>query len=171
MFKLRSLDVIHSFFVPDFSVKLDAVPGITTTVRVTPTRLGSYPAECTELCGAGHALMRAPVRVVSPQAFQTWLQSQPANAPPPIGTPPPNAAQPGVPGSGAPAPSTSTTSTSPSASTAPLSASAAAGKAIFTGAAGCSTCHTLAAAGATGTIGPESGDCSRAQLEDNAACR
>ena len=153
VFKLRSLDVIHSFFVPDFSVKLDAVPGITTTVRVTPTRLGAYPAECTELCGAGHALMRAPVRVVTPQAFQTWLQAQPANAPPPIGTPPPNAAQPGVPGAGAPAPS----STSPSSGTAPLSASATAGKAIFTGAAGCSTCHTLAAAGATGTIGPDLG--------------
>src|SRR5512142_1826230 len=88
VFKLRSLDVIHSFFVPDFSVKLDAVPGITTTLRVTPTRLGSYPAECTELCGAGHALMRAPVRVVTQQAFQSWLQSQPANAAPPIGTPP-----------------------------------------------------------------------------------
>ena len=157
VFKLRSLDVIHSFFVPDFSVKLDAVPGITTTLRVTPTRLGSYPAECTELCGAGHALMRAPVRVLTPQAFQTWLQSQPANAPPPIGTPPPNAAQPGVPGAGAAAPPSTTTATSPSSTTAPLSASATAGKAIFTGAAGCSTCHTLAAAGATGTIGPDLG--------------
>ena len=49
-----SLDVIHSFLVPDFSEKLDAVPGITTTLRVTPTRLGTYPVECTELCGAGH---------------------------------------------------------------------------------------------------------------------
>src|SRR6202165_4952153 len=84
VFKLRSLDVIHSFFVPEFSVKLDAVPGIATTIRVTPTRLGNYPAECTELCGAGHALMRAPVHVVTASAFQTWLQSQPANAPPPI---------------------------------------------------------------------------------------
>jgi cytochrome c oxidase subunit II len=155
VFKLRSLDVIHSFFVPDFSVKLDAVPGITTTLRVTPTRLGSYPAECTELCGAGHALMRAPVRVVTQQAFQTWLKSQPANAAPPIGTPPPEAAQAGVPGAGsAPAPTTSTptsTATSPSSSTSP---GAGAGKAIFTGAAGCSTCHTLSAAGATGTVGP-----------------
>ena len=62
VFHLRSLDVIHSFFVPEFSVKLDAVPGITTTLRVTPTRLGNYPAECTELCGAGpfaHARARA----------------------------------------------------------------------------------------------------------------
>ncbi|MGH3262599.1 MAG: cytochrome c oxidase subunit II, partial [Trebonia sp.] len=82
VFKLRSLDVVHSFFVPEFSVKLDAVPGITTTLRVTPTRTGSYAAECTELCGAGHSLMRAPVRVVSPAAFRTWLAAQKRNGPP-----------------------------------------------------------------------------------------
>jgi cytochrome c oxidase subunit 2 len=99
VFKLRSLDVIHSFFVPEFSEKLDAVPGITTTVRVTPTRLGTYPVECTELCGAGHSLMRSTAYVVTPAKFQSWLAAQPANAPPPIGTPPPYAAQPGVPGS------------------------------------------------------------------------
>src|SRR5690348_5926043 len=75
VFKLRALDVIHSFFVPNFSEKIDAVPGITTTLRVTPTHLGTYPAECTELCGAGHSLMRAPVHVVTPQAFQTWLSA------------------------------------------------------------------------------------------------
>ena len=98
VFKLRALDVIHSFFVPNFSEKLDAVPGITTTVRVTPTRLGSYPVECTELCGAGHSLMRAAVRVVTPAVFEKWLSSQKPNGPPPVGTPPPNAVQPGVPG-------------------------------------------------------------------------
>ncbi len=104
VFRLRSLDVIHSFFVPEFSEKLDAVPGITTTVRVTPTRLGSYPAECTELCGAGHSLMRAPVRVVTPQAFQSWLSAQKPGGNPPIGTPPPNAALAGEPGAPASAP-------------------------------------------------------------------
>jgi cytochrome c oxidase subunit 2 len=98
VFKLRALDVIHSFFVPDFSEKLDAVPGITTTLRVTPTRLGDYPAECTELCGAGHGLMRAGVRVVSAAQFQRWLQSQKAGGTPPLGTPSPQEAQPGVPG-------------------------------------------------------------------------
>jgi cytochrome c oxidase subunit II len=152
VFKLRSLDVIHSFFVPNFSQKLDAVPGITTTLRVTATREGTYPAECTELCGAGHSLMRATVYVVTPAKFQAWLQSQPANAPPPIGTPPPNAAQPGVPGAGgAPA-----RAPSAPAGGAPAAAagSAAAGKAIFSGSAGCSSCHTLAAAGATGAVGP-----------------
>jgi cytochrome c oxidase subunit 2 len=98
VFHLRSLDVIHSFFVPEFSVKLDAVPGITTTVRVTPTRLGSYPAECTELCGAGHSLMRAPVHVVSPTDFKAWLGKQKPNGPPPIGVEPPAALNSGEPG-------------------------------------------------------------------------
>jgi cytochrome c oxidase subunit 2 len=146
VFKLRSVDVIHSFFVPQFSEKLDAVPGITTTLRVTPTRLGNYPAECTELCGAGHSLMRATVRVVTLAAFHTWLHSQKPNAPPPIGVPPANAAQPGIPtgsGSSSAAPSSSSTA-----------AEAAMGKTIFTGSGTCGACHTLAAAGTTGTIGP-----------------
>jgi cytochrome c oxidase subunit 2 len=153
VFKLRSLDVIHSFFVPEFSEKLDAVPGITTTLRVTPTRLGRYPAECTELCGAGHSLMRATVYVLTPAAFQRWLTSQPANAPPPLGTPSQQSAQPGVPGSSGSASSSATTSTTSSSSSSAAS-SATAAKALFTGSAGCSGCHTLAAAGATGTVGP-----------------
>src|ERR1700742_874218 len=155
VFHLRSLDVIHSFFVPEFSVKLDAVPGITTTLRVTPTRLGSYPVECTELCGAGHSLMRAAVRVVTPAVFQKWLSSQKPNGPPPVGTPPPNAVQPGVPGAASAAASSSSGSTSSSSSASQTSA--AAGKAVFTGSAGCGSCHTLAAAGTTGTVGPNLG--------------
>ena len=99
VFKLRSLDVIHSFFVPEFSEKIDAVPGITTTLRVTPTRIGTYPAECTELCGAGHSLMRASVRVVSPTSFHGWMSSQKPNGPAPVGNPSPQISQPGVPGS------------------------------------------------------------------------
>jgi cytochrome c oxidase subunit 2 len=98
VFRLRSLDVIHSFFVPEFSEKIDAVPGITTTLRVSPTRLGTYPGECTELCGAGHSLMRATVHVVTPAAFQAWAAAQPSNATPPLGNPPSFAEQPGVPG-------------------------------------------------------------------------
>jgi cytochrome c oxidase subunit 2 len=142
LFRLHSFDVIHSFFVPDFSQKLDAVPGIVTTLRVTPSAIGTFPVECTELCGAGHSLMRAAAHVVTPAAFQAWLAAQPANAPPPVGTPPPHAVTPGVPiGAGA-APSTPSTTPSPSA-----------GAAVFTSA-GCAGCHTLAAAGATGTVGP-----------------
>jgi cytochrome c oxidase subunit 2 len=99
VFKIHSLDVIHSFFVPNFSEKIDAVPGITTTLRVTATRIGSYPVECTELCGAGHSLMRAAVRVVSASQFNTWMAAQKVNGPPPAGAPPPNGAGPGIPGS------------------------------------------------------------------------
>jgi cytochrome c oxidase subunit 2 len=97
VFRLRSLDVVHSFFVPEFSEKLDAVPGITTTLRVTPTRIGTYPVECTELCGPGHSFMRSTVYVVSPAKFRSWLASQPLNGTPPIGKPGPRAVQPGVP--------------------------------------------------------------------------
>jgi cytochrome c oxidase subunit 2 len=162
VFKLRSYDVVHSFFVPDFSVKLDAVPGITTSLRVTPNRLGSYPAECTELCGAGHGLMRAAVQVVTPQAFQTWLSSQRGNAAPPLGAPPSNVAGASA-GVGSSSSSTSATagraagtssSSSSSAGATSSGASAPAGKALFTGQAGCGGCHTLAAAGTTGTVGP-----------------
>jgi cytochrome c oxidase subunit 2 len=158
VFHIRALDVIHSFFVPQFSEKLDAVPGITTTLRVTPTRLGTYPAECTELCGAGHSLMRATVRVVSPSSFKTWMSGQKVNGPPPIGTPPSAADQPGIPGgkgaSGSASSSGSSGSNS-SASSGSGSASVSAGKTAFTGAGGCGSCHTLAAAGTTGTVGPD----------------
>jgi cytochrome c oxidase subunit II len=161
VFQIRSLDVIHSFFVPSFSQKLDAVPGITTTLRVTPDTLGTYPVECTELCGAGHSLMRATVRVVSASAFQSWLAAQPANAPPPIGTPPPSVTQAVpdynvVPGGG-PSSSTSSPGTGSSGagpSGASSATSAATGQAVFTGSAGCGACHTLAAASTTGTVGP-----------------
>ncbi len=150
VFNLRSLDVIHSFFVPEFSEKIDAVPGITTTVRVTPTRIGTYPAECTELCGAGHSLMRATVHVTTPTAFRSWLSAQKPGAAPPIGSPPPQGTQPGVPGAGsAPASSSGSGSSGGGASS-----SANAGKTVFTGAGGCGSCHTLAAAGTTGTVGP-----------------
>jgi cytochrome c oxidase subunit II len=150
VFKLSSLDVIHSFFVPSFSQKLDAVPGIVTTLRVTPTTLGTYPVECTELCGAGHSLMRSAVRVVTPAAFEAWLRAQPANAPPPVGVAPPSAAT-----ATATAPPAQTTQSSGTQTTQTTGAlPIASGKVIFSGFAGCSGCHTLAAAGATGTVGP-----------------
>jgi len=156
VFKIRSLDVIHSFFVPDFSEKIDAVPGIATTLRVTPTRLGTYPVECTELCGAGHSLMRTAVHVLTPTAFQSWLKAQKPNGTPPLGTPPPATAQPGVPGAAAPAQTTTQTTTQPS-TTNTAATTPAAGKVVFTGSAGCGACHTLAAAGTSGTVGPNLG--------------
>jgi cytochrome c oxidase subunit II len=156
VFKIRSYDVVHSFFVPSFSEKLDAVPGITTTLRVTPDTIGTYPVECTELCGAGHAFMRTSAHVVSATTFAQWLAAQPTTAAPPIGTAPPDVVQSGNSGYGAlpgtNAPSAPPPTTTPS-TTSPSAASPAAGQALFTSS-GCSGCHTLAAAGATGTVGP-----------------
>jgi cytochrome c oxidase subunit II len=70
---LRSLDVIHSFWVPEFGQKSDAVPGIETTLVITPTREGDYSLVCTELCGLGHATMRGAVSVVSRQEYERFL--------------------------------------------------------------------------------------------------
>jgi cytochrome c oxidase subunit II len=66
-------DVIHSFYVPQFRVKSDAVPGIVTHTYATPTRVGTYAVICTELCGPGHSLMRAEVKVLAPADFERWL--------------------------------------------------------------------------------------------------
>jgi cytochrome c oxidase subunit 2 len=78
--KMRSKDVIHSFWVPQFSQKQDVVPGLTTRLIITPKRLGTYPVVCTELCGEGHALMRAQAIVMKPKAFAAWVKSQQATA-------------------------------------------------------------------------------------------
>jgi len=67
-------DVIHSFWVPQFSQKQDAVPGEHNTLVVTPTRTGTFPVICTELCGLGHALMRSHVTVMPATAFDAWLK-------------------------------------------------------------------------------------------------
>jgi cytochrome c oxidase subunit 2 len=71
-FTLYARDVIHSFWVPQFRMKKDVVPGIRTDIRVTPTRDGRYTLSCTELCGLGHATMRAPVVVEGQAAFDAW---------------------------------------------------------------------------------------------------
>jgi cytochrome c oxidase subunit 2 len=78
--QLSSADVIHAFWVPAFSIQEDAVPGITTSYRITPNRLGTYPAVCTLLCGYGHALMRSSVRVVTPAAYRAWLVANNASS-------------------------------------------------------------------------------------------
>jgi cytochrome c oxidase subunit 2 len=70
---LRSLDVIHSFWVPEFGQKSDAVPGVETTLVITPNRKGEFSIACTELCGLGHATMRAQVRVVDQAEYEAFL--------------------------------------------------------------------------------------------------
>jgi len=73
---LKALDVIHSFWVPEFRQKQDAVPGITTHLPITPTKVGTDTIICTELCGLGHALMRAKVTVMRPAEFEQWARAQ-----------------------------------------------------------------------------------------------
>jgi cytochrome c oxidase subunit 2 len=68
-------DVIHSFWVPELSQKQDAVPGQHTHIVVTPTRTGTFPVICTELCGLGHALMRSHVDILTPKKFAAWERS------------------------------------------------------------------------------------------------
>ena len=79
-FRINTKDVIHSFWVPEFRLKSDAVPGLTTQVRLTPNRLGRYQVVCTELCGIGHSTMRQLVRVVEEPEFDSWLADQRAAA-------------------------------------------------------------------------------------------
>jgi cytochrome c oxidase subunit 2 len=74
--KLNARDVIHSFWVPEWRVKKDAVPGIETNVIVTPTKVGTFTVICTELCGLGHAAMRAKAVVMTQQGFDAWLSLQ-----------------------------------------------------------------------------------------------
>src|SRR3954451_3798311 len=77
-FRMHTLDVLHSFWVPEWRIKKDAVPGITTRAYVTPTKVEDLTLVCTELCGFGHATMRAPVVVEPTQAaFDQWATKQP----------------------------------------------------------------------------------------------
>ncbi len=71
--KMRSKDVIHDFYVAEFRVKKDVVPGITTDLVFNPSRVGTYQVICAELCGVGHAVMRARVIVMEPADYEAWL--------------------------------------------------------------------------------------------------
>jgi cytochrome c oxidase subunit 2 len=131
-FDVKSKDVIHDFWVPDFRMKIDAVPGITTHYRVTPKNpaaIGDHAIVCAELCGLGHAFMRQTAHILAPAAFDKWVQKMTTRP----------AAAAGGGGGGA----------------------AVNAKALFasgdadTGAKACATCHTLADAGAKGQVGPD----------------
>lgn len=79
---MRALDVIHSFWVPEWRIKRDAVPGapgqgIDDDFVVTPDKMGTFSLICTELCGWGHATMRAPVVVETQAEFDKWVSQQP----------------------------------------------------------------------------------------------
>ena len=131
-FDVQSKDVIHDFWVPDFRMKIDAVPGITTSYRVTPkeSAIGDHQIVCAELCGLGHAFMRQTAHVLSKDDFSAWVRRM-------------SAPQRGGGGGGGRA-----GGGRPDA------------KAIFTNgkdstnATPCGACHTLSEAGTNGTTGP-----------------
>jgi cytochrome c oxidase subunit II len=131
-FSMEALDVIHSFWVPEWRMKKDLVPGLTTHITATPDREGSYSLICTELCGIGHSTMRAPVVVETQEEFDKWIAEQQGEQ--------------GAGAAGGPAGEAGGAAEEPSQE-------AAAGEQIFTES-GCSGCHTLSAAGSTADIGP-----------------
>ena len=130
-FKVQSKDVIHDFWVPAFRMKIDAVPGIDTSVRVTTTgRTGEYPVVCAELCGLGHSAMRQSAHVMSREAFDEKLGELASG---------PAAGGGGGGGGGGGDAETD-------------------GKALFADAAEpstCGSCHALSDAGTNGTTGPD----------------
>ncbi|MBD2181460.1 cytochrome c oxidase subunit II [Aerosakkonema funiforme] len=69
-------DVIHAFWVPEFRIKQDAIPGRTTQLQFTPKLVGTYPVICAELCGGYHGSMKTQVIVETPEEFNAWIQSQ-----------------------------------------------------------------------------------------------
>jgi cytochrome c oxidase subunit 2 len=133
-FEVESKDVIHDFWVPDFRMKIDAVPGIQTEYRVTPREdaIGDHPIVCAELCGLGHAYMRQTAHVMSAGDFQAWVRRASERT---------GGGGGGAGGGG--------------------QAGAAGGKSLFangnpdTGATACGGCHKLADAGTQGGTGPD----------------
>jgi len=80
LLQMTSLDVIHSFWVPEFRVKQDLVPGRITELRITPTLAGNYKVRCAELCGTSHAYMEKPVIISTQADFDVWMEEQVALA-------------------------------------------------------------------------------------------
>lgn len=80
--QMTSVDVIHSFWVPEFRVKQDIIPGRSVDLRITPILIGKYKVRCSELCGLRHAYMEGAVNVVSQTDFANWISQQQSAAPP-----------------------------------------------------------------------------------------
>jgi cytochrome c oxidase subunit 2 len=125
--KLRSNDVVHSFWVPEFRMKKDVMPDRVTETFITPIEEGVYPIVCAELCGAAHAEMRSQVVVESDGEFEQWVARQP----------------------GAAMQGATVARVAAAAEEDPM----AAGRQLFTQN-GCNACHVLADAGAAGQVGP-----------------
>ena len=76
IFQVTSTDVIHSFWLPEMGIKVDANPAVTATVSTTPTLLGTFQVRCAELCGLNHSYMQTTARVVESSDFDAWVKSQ-----------------------------------------------------------------------------------------------
>jgi cytochrome c oxidase subunit 2 len=76
--RMTAREVLHSFWVPEFRQKQDVVPGIETTLVIKPTRVGTYPVVCTELCGLGHSVMRTVAEVMPEAEYLRWLRESAA---------------------------------------------------------------------------------------------
>jgi cytochrome c oxidase subunit II len=81
VFEISSVDVIHTLYIPAFRLQEDAVPGLTTSFRASPDRLGSYPLICNQLCGYGHSTMRTTLHIITPASFNTFLAEHGYSAP------------------------------------------------------------------------------------------
>jgi cytochrome c oxidase subunit II len=127
-FRIKTKDVLHSFWVPQFRLKSDAVPGLTTKIRLTPDKVGDYEVVCAELCGLGHSTMRQFVHVLPRDEFESWVSRQKQAA---------GGGGGGAAGGGG-------------------GGAAPSGEELFTSN-GCAGCHTLKAAGATAKVGPDLG--------------
>jgi cytochrome c oxidase subunit 2 len=75
---LSSMDVIHSFKVFPMRVNQDAIPGMSIPVHFYPTKVGTYPINCAQLCGVGHASMKGVLKVLEPADYVAWLTNKPA---------------------------------------------------------------------------------------------
>ena len=73
---LRSVDVLHDFYVPEFRAKMDMVPGMVTFFWIKPIRTGTFDVLCAELCGAAHYQMRAKVIIDDEKEYHAWLEQQ-----------------------------------------------------------------------------------------------
>jgi cytochrome c oxidase subunit II len=86
-FEVDSADIIHSFWIPAFRMKVDAMPGRTNILYATPTETGSFSddinlrAQCAELCGTGHSRMRAGLRILEWAEFDAWVSEQTEGSP------------------------------------------------------------------------------------------
>jgi cytochrome c oxidase subunit 2 len=129
-FNVRTKDVLHDFWVPAWRMKIDAVPGITTRYRITPTKLGTYPVVCAELCGLGHAFMRQTAHTLPKADFDAWVAKMT------------KAAAPAAPAGGGAAPAVDAKALFTNGQQ-------------QTAATACGACHKLADAGTAGGVGPE----------------